>query len=106
MMKERQYDFALRTGFLLNNLKFDFTVLTRRFEQTGRFEQFEPYSNVFKTLNFLSKHKGEVSYSEKGKFKLRELNETFVLECKDIDILNSYFGEKRNGRIRFFASNG
>jgi FkbM family methyltransferase len=102
-MKEGWYEFALRTGFLLNSLNFDFTVLTGRLEQA---ERFEPYSTVFRILNFLKRHKGEVSYAEKGKFKLRELDENFVFGYKDIDILNSYFGAKKEGKIRFFTSNG
>jgi hypothetical protein len=102
-MKEELYDFALRTGFRLNSLNFDFTILTGKLGQT---ERFEPYSTVFKILNFLSKHKGEVSYAEKGKFKLRELNLDFVFDYTDINILNSYFGAKSDGIIRFFTSDG
>jgi FkbM family methyltransferase len=34
------------------------------------------------------------------------LDENFVFEYRDIYILNTYFREKRDGSIRFFASNG
>jgi FkbM family methyltransferase len=63
-------------------------------------------STAFKILNFLKRHKGEVSYAEKGKFKLRELNLEFVFDYTDINILNSYFGAKSDGIIRFFTSDG
>jgi FkbM family methyltransferase len=94
---ERQmYDFVLRIGFLLNSLNLDFTVLTEKFEQR---------SFAFRILNFLSRHKGEVSYAEKGKFKLSELNLDFEFDFKDVGILNSYFGAKKDDKIHFFSSN-
>lgn len=96
-MKEEMYDFALRIGFLLNNFNLDFTVLTGKFEQR---------STAFKILNFLRRHKEDVSYIEEGKFKLRELNLDFEFDYKDIGILNSYFGAKKDGIIHFFSSNG
>jgi len=94
--EREMYDFVLRVGFLLNNLNLDFTVLTGKFEQR---------STAFRTLNFLRRHKGEVSYAEKGKFTLRELNLDFEFDFKDIGILNSYFGAKKDGIIHFFSSN-
>jgi FkbM family methyltransferase len=90
-------DFALRIGFLLNNLHLDFTVLTGRLE---------PYSTVFSILNFLRRHNKEVSYAKKGKFTLSELNLDFEFDFKDIGVLNSYFGAKKDGIIHFFSSNG
>jgi hypothetical protein len=85
------------TGFLLNNLKSDFTVPTGKFEQR---------STAFRTLNFLRRHKGEVSYAEKGKFKLSDLNLDFTFDCGDIGIFNLHFGVRKDGIIRFFASKG
>ena len=57
-------------------------------------------------MNFLRRHKGEVSYAGKEKFTLSELNLDFEFDFKDIGILNSYFGAKKDGTIHFFSSNG
>ena len=91
------YDFVLRIGFLLNNLEIDFTGLTRKLETR---------STASRILNFLRSHKGEVSYAGKAKFILSELNSDFEFDFKDIGILNSYFGAKKEGAIHFFSSNG
>ena len=96
------YDFVLRTSFLLNKLNFDLTLLTRQFE----FKRFELFCNVLKILNFVNLHKENISYFEKGKFKIVELQQNFVLDYRDIDVLNSYFGAKEDGRIGFFATKG
>lgn len=95
--EREMYDLVLRIGFLLNNLDLDFTVLTRKFETR---------STAFRLLNFLRSHKGAVSYAGKAKFTLSELNLDFEFDFKDIGILNSYFGAKKDGSIHFFASNG
>jgi len=94
------YDFVLRTSFLLNKLNFDLTLLTRRFES----QRFKLFSNVLKILNFVNLHKENISYFEKGKFKIVELQQNFVLGYRDIDVLNSYFEAKEDGRICFFAT--
>ena len=91
------YDFVLRTGFLLNNLNLDFTALTRKFEHR---------SVAFRILNFLRRHKEAVSYAGKAKFILRELNSDFEFDFRDIGILNSYFGAKKDNTIQFFSLNG